>query len=137
MSDDEKPGRSETGDRYPRKYWWIVLIALPLVIAVIGVLPKFVPTKESNKETSRRQNGDNNTIIKGNNNVVNKQSYVINMPAIEKEYAAIKGQPLLDGELKRQIGTAIALLNEGNAKETAAAFEKINQKIWRLCLTSR
>jgi hypothetical protein len=106
-------------------FWWIVLIALPLVIAVIGVLPKFVPTKESNKETSRRQNGDNNT-MKGNNNVVNKQSYVINMPAIEKEYAAIKGQPLPDGELKRQIGVAIALLNEGNAKESAAGFEKTN-----------
>ena len=57
------------------------------------------------------------------------KTYVINLAAIEKEYAAVKREPLVDEELKKQIETALALLGDGKAAESAAAFEKVNQKI--------
>ena len=131
MSDDEKPdGTEEAKPSYPRKYWWIILVALPVAIALIGILPQFFPPKKSNGGGSRQQNGNNNMMIDGNNNTVNNQTYVvINMPAIEKEYATLKGEPLPDGELKKQIETANALLKEGKAAESVVAYEKINQKL--------
>jgi tetratricopeptide (TPR) repeat protein len=51
------------------------------------------------------------------------------MAAIEKEYATAKGEPLKDEELKKQIESALALLDSGKARESAEAFEAINRKV--------
>lgn len=38
---------------YPRKYWWIVVIVVPIMIAIIGILPMLL-TSENQKKTDDR-----------------------------------------------------------------------------------
>src|SRR5262249_46899724 len=132
MNDENKPAANERKTvSYPQKYWWLILVLLPLALALIKIIPDLRSKKPA--APTIQQGGTGNTQVTGNGNIFNSdlstKTYVINMPAIEKEYAAVKCEPLVDGELKKQIEAAIALLNEGKAKESAAAFEKINQKV--------
>jgi hypothetical protein len=30
-------------ESYPRKYWWTVLIAVPIVVAIAGIVPDLIP----------------------------------------------------------------------------------------------
>lgn len=103
---------------YPQKYWWVILVALPVGLALIQFGPNWF---RSNKDAS----GGLNIL----NSDLSTKTYVINLPAIEKEYAAVKGEPLKDEELRKQIQTALDLLAAGKAAESAAAFAAINRKI--------
>ena len=132
MSDEEQEmAPSEEGARkvsYPQKYWWLILVALPLALAAIKLVPDLVSDGRKNGPA-----GDHNLVVNGSNNILNSdlstKTYVINLAAIEKEYAEIKREPLQDEELKQEIERAVALLNEGKAKESAAAFEALNRKL--------
>ena len=134
MSDENKPGESEPRTAsYPQKYWWLILVLLPVALALIKIIPELRPKKSEGGGFNNQQTGNNNVAIRGNQNILNSdlstKTYVINMAAIEKEYAAIKREPLKDDELKKQIEAALALLDSGKAQESAAAFEAINRKI--------
>jgi tetratricopeptide (TPR) repeat protein len=135
MSDDETPPETKPLS-YPQKYWWVILVALPVALALIKLGPDlFSPKKDSGSSGgfNNQQSGNNNVAVSGNANILNSdlstETYVINLPAIEKEYAAVKGEPLKDEELKKQIQAALDLLAAGKAAESAAAFALINRKI--------
>lgn len=45
-----------TEHQYPKKYWWIVVIIVPIVVAIIGILPEFLrqqPTQRTPVRTWR------------------------------------------------------------------------------------
>ena len=133
MSDDEKTASDESKvGTYPRKYWWLILVAVPVALALIKLAPEFWNKPPApNGGFKNQQTGTGNTAINGSHNIIDysTKTYVINMAAIEKEYAEVKREPLADEELKKQIAQAIELLKTGKAAESAAAFEKINQKV--------
>ncbi len=136
MSGDEKSDDAEAKASYPRKYWWLILIALPVMIALIGILPQLISKKKADAPAggfNNQQTGDSNVAINGSGNILNSdlstKTYVINMAAIEKEYTSVKGEALQDEELKKEIEEAIALLNAGKASESATAFKAINRKL--------
>ena len=135
MSDEEQEAKEEGAKKvsYPQKYWWLILIALPLALALIKLAPDLLSKKSDGAGFKNEQTGDHNVAINGSNNVLNTdlstKTYLINLQAIEKEYAEIKREPLQDEELKKEIEQAIALLNEGKSRESAAAFEALNRKL--------
>src|SRR3954470_15617779 len=90
---------------YPQKYWWVILVLLPITLALIKFLPD-----PSSKKPSVQPPLDKSVTVKGNSNILNSdlstKTYVITLPAIEKEYAALKHEPLKDEELKKQIEAA-------------------------------
>ena len=95
MSGDEKSDGAETKASYPRKYWWLILIALPVMIALIGILPQLISKKKADAPAggfNNQQNGDSNVAISGSGNILNSdlstKTYVINMAAIEKRGTA-------------------------------------------------
>lgn len=128
MSDEETATDAEgKGSLYPKKYWWLMLVVLPVLVASIKLVPDFFSKKTEDSPVPGV------VAITGRGNILNSdlstKTYVINLATIEKEYAAVKREPLVDEALKKQIETAIALLEDGKAAESATAFEKINQKI--------
>lgn len=134
MSDENKPAANERNAvSYPQKYWWLLLVLLPLALALIKIIPDLRSKKPEPPASTIHQGGTGNTLVTGSQNILNSdlstKTYVINMAAIEKEYAATKGEPLKDDELKKQIEAALALLDSGKARESAVAFEAINRKI--------
>ena len=134
MSDENEPNANERNTvSYAQKYWWLILVLLPLALALIKIIPDLRTKKSEGGGFNNQQTGNDNVAISGNQNILNSdlstKTYVINMASIEKEYAAIKREPLKDDELKKQIEAALELLNSGKARESAAAFEAINRKI--------
>lgn len=134
MSDEENS--ADAGEKkvsYPQKYWWLILVALPLALALIKLVPEFGSKKSTGAGFSSQQTGDHNVAISGNGNILSTdlstKTYVINMAAIEKEFAVIKREPLRDDELKKEIEQALALLAAGKPSESAAAFETVNRKV--------
>ncbi|MGZ4966581.1 MAG: hypothetical protein ACXV97_05350, partial [Chthoniobacterales bacterium] len=135
MSDDEQAaGAQGKAVSYPKRYWWVVLVFLPIALTLIKVVPDLMKKDGSSSSGGfvNKQDGNNNVAINGSNNVLSTdlstKTYVINMAAIEKEYAATKSESLGE-DLKKQIAAAIALLEAGKPGESAAAFEKINQQV--------
>ena len=135
MSDEEQKAANDGAKKvsYPQKYWWVILIALPLALALVKLVPDLVSKKGDAAGFKNQQTGDHNVAISGSNNVLttdlSTKTYVISLAAIEKEYAQVKREPLRDEELKKEIEEAIALLNAGKAQESAAAFEVLNRKL--------
>jgi tetratricopeptide (TPR) repeat protein len=135
MSGNENSPDTETKVvSYPKKYWWLILVLLPIALALLKIIPDLRSKKEGGGSAfSNQQTGNNNVAISGSGNILNSdlstKTYVISMAAIEKEYAAIKREPLKDEELKKQIQAALDLLEAGKPEESAAAFQAINRKI--------
>ena len=77
---------------YPKKYWWVVLVALPVGLALVGILPQLIgrSDREDSGGTQVRIDGDNNFVNTGNLTIVN------NISVIAQEYQKQTGQPLAD-----------------------------------------
>ena len=41
--DSEKAGRKGELMKVPKKYWWVIGIAVPIIVAVIGIMPQLIP----------------------------------------------------------------------------------------------
>jgi hypothetical protein len=95
---------------YPRKYWWVVLIILPIVLALITTVPKLFKGSDPAGSITATATGNNNTV-----NVVNAKNMTVinNISVIAKEYEKYTGQALSD-DLKQQIQQAVdaALAND-------------------------
>jgi len=79
MDTESAPPGPKTGPRrYPKKYWWSVAIAVPLLIALIGIIPSLLK-KESKGINISRDSHD-----------LNFQQITV----IESEYRQKTGQPL-------------------------------------------
>jgi hypothetical protein len=108
----------------PRKYWWVVAVAVPVVLALIAIVPTLV-------KRSGGSNGGTSTTITGDNNAVNfdystHNTFVTNVNVIAREYELQTGRPLSD-DLKRQIESAVNAAQQGNHTESIRMLEQVAQ----------
>ena len=106
----------------PRKYWWVVAVAVPVVIALIAIVPTLV-------KRSEESSGGTSTTITGDNNAVSfdystHNTFVTNVNVIAREYELQIGRPLSD-DLKRQIESAVNAALQGNHTESIRLLEQV------------
>ena len=83
----------ETKD-YPKKYWWVVIVALPIVLGLIAVVPGVMSKTGGAVPPSVSQTGVGNIQQTGAGSVINDYSskmYVTNVSIIEAEYREVPG----------------------------------------------
>lgn len=103
---------------YPKKYWWVVVVAVPIVIALIGVVPRLTGgSGDTRPPAGISVVGDGNTVI-GSMTVVN------NITVIAREVEKYTGQALSD-DLKRLIEQALALTARNDAAASVKLYEQI------------
>jgi len=121
----------ETKD-YPKKYWWVVIVALPIILGLIAVVPGLMSkTGGGAAPPTVSQNGVGNIQQTGAGSVINDYSskmYVTNGSIIEAEYAKYQGQPLSD-EVKRQIEQAVNDGVAGRHAESIRLLEELARKV--------
>ena len=120
----------ETKD-YPKKYWWVVIVALPIVLGLIAVVPGVMSKAGGAVPPSVSQTGVGNIQQTGAGSVINDYSskmYVTNVSIIEAEYAKYQGQPLSD-QVKRQIEQAVADGVAGRHAESIRLLEELARKV--------
>jgi hypothetical protein len=110
------------GANVPRKYWWVVAVAVPVVLALIAIVPTLVKRSEVSS-------GGTSTTITGDNNAVNfdystHNTFVTNVNVIAREYELQIGRPLSD-DLKRQIESAVDAALQGNHTESIRLLEQV------------
>ena len=108
--------------KVPRKYWWVAVVAVPVVLAIIAILPRLL-------ESPGGASGGTNTTISGNNNTVSfdystHNTFVTNVNVIAREYELLTGRPL-SGDLRQQVEAALAAAMQSNHAESFRLFEKV------------
>ena len=109
---------------YPKKYWWVVLVALPVGLALVGILPQLIGRsgREDSGGTQVRIDGDNNFVNTGNLTIVN------NIPVIAQEYQKQTGQPLAD-HLRELIEQAVAAAKKNDHATSVRLYEQIASQV--------
>ena len=109
---------------YPKKYWWVVLVALPVGLALIGILPQLTGRsgREDSGGTEVRIDGDNNFVNMGNLTIVN------NISVIAQEYQKQTGQPLAD-HLRQLIEQAVAAAMKNDHATSVRLYEQIASQV--------
>lgn len=111
---------------HPRKYWWVVAVAVPIALALIAIVPSFMPDSGS-------PGTGPTTTIEGNNNTVTydystHQTFVTNVSVIAREYQAQTGQPL-DDRLRRKIESAVDAALANDHAESIRLFEQLAEEV--------
>ena len=111
-------------EKVPRKYWWVVAVAVPVALALIAIVPSLF-------KGSGGAGGGISTAITGNNNTVSfdystHNTFVTNVSVIAKEYELLTGRPLGD-DLRRQIESAVKAATENNHTESIRLLERVAQ----------
>ena len=123
---------------YPKKYWWLVAVILPLALAVIAVFPSLLRRQAGEGGgTTVTQGGAGNVLQTGSGsiaqsggvNILNSdlstKFYVTTLSVIAQEYEKSSGQPLKDEDLRRQIEQALSAAEAGRHSESIPLFEKL------------
>ena len=125
-----------------KKYWWLVVLVLPVILALIAVIPSL--GKKEDKAaggTTISQTGTGNAAQSGTGNIqqsggvnilnsdLSTKMYVANISIITQQYERAQGQPLTNGELKQQIERALAEGAAGQHAESVRLFEALAAKI--------
>ena len=110
--------------KVPRKYWWVVAVALPITLALIAIVPGVF-------KASGGPGGGTSTAINGNNNTVSfdystHNTFVTNVSVIAREYELLTGRPLGD-DLRRQIESAVSAAVQNNHTESIRLLEQVAQ----------
>jgi hypothetical protein len=106
--------------KVPRKYWWVVAVAVPVAIALISIVPTLFKSSGSGGGT---RTGDNNTV---NFDYSTHNSFVTNVNVIAREYELQTGRPLGD-DLRRQIESAVNAAMQNNHTESIRLLEQVAQ----------
>ena len=111
-----------SSERVPKKYWWVVAVAVPIVVALVAIVPELV-------KSSGKSGGGPSATIRGNNNKVSfdystHNTFVTNVAVIAGEYEAQTGRPL-DDAVKRKIEQAVTAALQSNHAESVRLFEQI------------
>ena len=112
-------------DKIPRKYWWLVAVAVPVVVALIAIVPSLL-------KSSGGPGSANTATITGNNNTVTfdysttHNTFVTNVNVIAREYELQTGRPLSD-DLRRQIEAAVTAATQNNHAESIRLLEQVAQ----------
>ena len=126
MADDTK---------VPRKYWWVVPVAVPIGVALIAIVPTLVtrgcsPAPAPAKpEEAKASAGPGGVAITGGTNTINfdystRTTFVTNVSVIAREYEQQTGHPLSD-DLRRQIEAAVAAATQNNHAESIRLLEQV------------
>ena len=112
------------GEKGPRKYWWIAAAAVPVMVALIAIIPGLM-------KSSGGSGGNTNTTITGDNNTVTfdystNNTFVTNVNVIAREYEQQTGRPLGD-DLRKQIEAAVSAAMQNNHAESVRLFEQVAQ----------
>jgi hypothetical protein len=110
-------------ESYPRKYWWVVVVAVPIVVALIAVLPGLLKSSNGSGPPPVQVTG-NGTIV--NYGYLENNTFVTNVEVIAREYEAHTGRPL-DDDLKRQIEQAVNAALKNDHTQSVRLFEQIAQ----------
>ncbi len=114
----------------PRKYWWVVA-AVPVVVALIAIVPQLVNRGGSDApgSTGPTVTGNTGTTVTGNNNTITfdystRNTFVTNVNVIAREYELQTGRPLSD-DLRKQIEAAVTAAQQNNHTESVRLFEQL------------
>jgi hypothetical protein len=107
---------------YPRKYWWVVVVAVPIIVAAIAVVPGLVKSSDgADAAPVTTITGDHNTV---SFDYSTHNTFVTNVALIAREYEAQTGQPLA-ADLKRQIEHAVKAALANDHAESIRLFEQV------------
>jgi hypothetical protein len=111
-------------EKVPRKYWWVVAVAVPVAVALIAIVPGlFKPSAGSGGGTNTAITGDNNTV---SFDYSTHNTFVTNVNVIAREYELQTGRPLGD-DLRRQIEAAVNAAKQSNHAESIRLLEQVAQ----------
>jgi hypothetical protein len=110
-------------EKVPRKYWWVVAVAVPIAAALISIVPGLFKPSGSGGGTSTAITGDNNTV---NFDYSTHNTFVTNVNVIAREYELQTGRPLGD-DLRRQIESAVNAAMQNNHTESIRLLEQVAQ----------
>jgi hypothetical protein len=110
-------------EKVPRKYWWVVAVAVPVAVALISIVPGLFKPSGSGGGTSTAITGDNNTV---NFDYSTHNTFVTNVNVIAREYELQTGRPLGD-DLRRQIESAVNAAMQNNHTESIRLLEQVAQ----------
>lgn len=126
---------TETHKNYPKKYWWLAVLVLPVVVASISILPSLLRASADGGGSGGGGGNENRPSIVGNNNSVtnivdnsSKMTVINNVSLIAKEYEKYTGQPLSD-DLKQQIDRAVAAAVANDHTKSVRLFEEIVSRV--------
>jgi len=126
---------------YPKKYWWLVLLVLPLTLAVITILPTFREKAAAGSGTTITQGGTGNVLQTGSGSVaqsgnvnilgsdLSSRMYVTNVSVIAQEYEKSQAQPLKDEDLRRTLERAVGEAEAGRHAESIQLWEQLAAKL--------
>ena len=119
---------------YPKKYWWVVVVALPVALALIALIPQLGGKQEPSPAppappppvggTVATVVGDNNKVSIDNSS---QMTIINNVSVIAEEYRKHTGQVLPD-DLKEQIEQAVAAAMKKDHGESIRLFEQVAAK---------
>ena len=110
-------------EKIPRKYWWVVAVAVPVAVALISVIPSLFKPSGSGGGPSANITGNNNTV---NFDYSTRNTFVTNVNVIAREYELQTGRPLSD-ELRRQIESAVNAATQNNHAESIRLLQEVAQ----------
>jgi len=110
-------------EKVPRKYWWVVAVAVPVAVALIPIVPGLLKPPGSGGGTSTAITGDNNTVTF---DYSTHNTFVSNVNVIAREYELQTGRPLGD-DLRRQIESAVNAAMQNNHTESIRLLEQVAQ----------
>jgi len=108
-------------EKIPRKYWWVVAVAVPVAVALISVIPSLFKPSGSGGGPSANITGNNNTV---NFDYSTHNTFVTNVNVIAREYELQTGRPLSD-DLRRQIESAVNAATRNNHAESIRLLEEV------------
>jgi len=114
--------------QYPKKYWWVILVVVPVLGALIAILPALISGgKDSDgSKGGVTQVGNNNVNITGSD--LSQKMYFINVQSIAKELKESGNQTLSD-DLRKQIEEALAGNQSGNPEDSIRRWEKLSTEV--------
>ena len=101
---------------YPKKYWWLILIVVPLAIAVIGILPQFQTKDETDSITI------SNTEFSGD-------LHFNNMGVIIKEFTKMTGNSITDPQLLTLLKKGVNLVIGKEYEAALPLFQEISKQV--------
>ena len=122
---------------YPKKYWWVVVVGLPVVLALIALIPQLLGKQEPSPGPSAPApappTGGTVATITGDNNKVSidnssQMTIINNVSVIADEYRKQTGQVLPD-DLKEQIERAVDAAMKKDHGESIRLFEQVAAKV--------
>ncbi len=101
---------------YLKKYWWLVLVVIPLVVALIGIVPPLLDGPAPSG------------VIKLHHTEFSGDLFFTNIEVILDQYEGIHGDPLTDQELIGKIELGFNLVQNKNYEKAIQLFREVSSE---------